>query len=186
MNTKEIECRFLEIDKEALVRKLLELGAEDEGEKLVEEIIIYDREFKWRDEDMRFLRLRKVGGQTTLTYKEHNAHTTDGTYEIEFAVGDYEKAKLLFEKIGLVPFRQQEKKRHTFRLDEVTFDIDTWPKIPTYVELEGESEEALKKAAETVGFDWNSVDTHNARWVIENVYKIPVGKMRLFTFERCE
>jgi adenylate cyclase class IV len=109
MNTKEIECRFLEIDKQALIKKLIELGANDEGEIMLEETIIYDPEGNWRN-DNRFVRLRKVGNKTKLTYKEHREHTVDGTYEIEFGIEDYKKAELLFEKIGLKPFRRQQKK----------------------------------------------------------------------------
>jgi adenylate cyclase, class 2 len=185
MNTKEIEVRFLEIDKPSLVSKLLELGAHDEGEIMLEETIIYDPEFKWRDEQ-RFVRLRKIGDSTKLTYKEHREHTVDGTYEIEFGVDDYKKAELLFEKIGLIAFRHQQKKRHTLQLNGVTFDIDTWPKIPTYVELEGESENDLMNAAKAVGLDWEKAEFHNARWVIENIYKIPVGTLKWFTFDRLE
>lgn len=185
MNTQEIECRFLEVDKEDLVKKLLSLGALDEGEIMLEETIIYDPELKWRDEQ-RFVRLRKSGDKTKLTYKEHSKHTVDGTFEIEFGVEDLKKAELLFEKIGFIAFRHQQKKRHTFKLEGVTIDIDTWPRIPTYVELEGESEEALKKVAEMIGFDWKDADFHNARWIIENKYNIPVGTFRWFTFNRCE
>jgi adenylate cyclase class 2 len=185
MNTQEIECRFLEIDKEALIKKLLELGAVDEGEIMLEETIIYDPELKWRDEH-RFVRLRKVGDKTKLTYKEHREHTVDGAYEIEFGIDDYKKAELLFEKIGLKPFRHQQKKRHTLHLNGVTFDIDTWPRIPTYVELEGESEHALKDAAKVVGYDWKNAVFHNASWVIEEKYNIPVRKLQWFTFDRYE
>lgn len=185
MQTKEIECRFLEIDKNSLVNKLKALGAKDCGEVMMEETIIYDPEFKWRDEQ-RFLRLRKQGDKIKLTYKEHQQHTVDGTYEIELTIDDYKKAELLFEKIGLVAYRHQQKYRHTFVLDGVIFDIDTWPKIPSYVEIEGESEESLKKAAEAVGYDWKNADFHNARWVIENKYNIPIGTLKWFTFDRVE
>lgn len=185
MYDQEIECRFLDIDKEALVQKLNNLGAKDKGEIMLEETIIYDQELKWGDEQ-RFLRLRKSGDKTVVTYKEHREHAVDGAYEIEFEVGNYEKAEALFEKIGLKPFRHQQKKRHTFELNDVTFDIDTWPRIPTYVELEGKSEEDLKAAANRVGYDWEDAVFHNARWVIENKYNIPVGKLRWFTFDRYE
>ena len=185
MNTQEIECRFLEIDKGVLVKKLLELGAHDEGEIMLEETIIYDPEGNWRNEN-RFVRLRKVGDKTKLTYKEHREHTVDGTYEIEFGIEDYKKAELLFEKIGLKSFRHQQKKRHTLQLNGVTFDIDTWPRIPTYVELEGKSEQALKDAAKAVGLDWKDVIFNNASWVIENKYNIPVRQLKWFTFDRYE
>ncbi len=185
MDNQEIECRFLEIDKDALIKKLHALGATDRGEAVLRETIIYDPELKWRDEQ-RFLRLRTIGDKTVLTYKEHREHTVDGTYEIEFGVDDHAKAELLLEKIGMQPFRHQEKKRHSFELDGVTFDIDTWPRIPAYVELEGTSEEMLKAAAKAVGYDWADADFHNARWVIENKYHIPVGTLRWFMFDRYE
>jgi adenylate cyclase class 2 len=185
MNNREIECRFLEIDKRVLIDKLLKLGAVDKGEILLEETIIYDSALKWRDEQ-RFVRLRKTGNKIYLTYKEHQVHTIDGTYEIEFEVEDYKKVELFLEKIGLKCFRHQQKKRHTFNLNGVTFDIDTWPKIPTYVELEGESEKVLKEAAKSVGFNWKDAVFHDARWVIENTYNIPVGKLNWFTFDRYE
>jgi adenylate cyclase, class 2 len=185
MNTQEIECRFLEIDKAALIEKLRSLGAKDLGETMLEETIIYDSKLAWRDE-LRFIRLRKVGDKIKLTYKEHQKHTVDGTYEIELGIDDYAKAELLFEKIGMRPYRHQQKMRHTFEFGDVTFDIDTWPRMPAYVELEGESEQALKSAAEAVGYEWKDADFHNARWVIENHYQIPVGQLQWFTFDRYE
>ena len=185
MNTKEIECRFLEIDKESLVKKLLSLGARDDGEKMLEETIIYDIEGTWRN-DNRFIRLRRNGETIKLTYKQHTEHTVDGTYEIELGIDDYEKAELLFEQIGLKAYRHQQKKRHTLQLNNVTFDIDTWPRIPTYVEIEGESEEALKGAAEAVEYNWSDAVFHDAAWVIENKYSIPVRSMTWFTFDKFE
>ncbi len=185
MTNQEIECRFLEIDKEKIVKKLLSLGAIDEGEVMLEETIIYDKDLKWRDEQ-RFVRLRRFGNTTKLTYKEHREHTVDGTYEIEFKIDDLEKAELMFEKIGLLPYRHQQKKRHTLKLNGATFDIDTWPKIPTYIEIEGDSEQVLKDAAKSIDLDWKNADFHNARWVIENIYNIPVGKLRYFNFDRYE
>lgn len=130
--------------------------------------------------------MRADGESTTLSYKEHAQHGVNGTYEIELEIDDYQKAQLLFEKIGLVAFRHQQKKRHTFELGDVTFDIDTWPRIPTYVEIEGKSEQDLRDAADKVGLNWKDANLHNARWVIENVYKIPVGTLRYFTFDRVE
>jgi len=132
------------------------------------------------------MRLRTQKDKTKLSYKYHESHAVDGTEEIEFEVSDKEKAEQLLNKLGFVAYRHQEKKRHTLLLNGVTFDIDTWPRIPTYVELEGESEEDLKKAAAAVGLDWNNAVLKNPRAVIEENYKIPVGTMTYFTFDRFE
>jgi adenylate cyclase, class 2 len=184
METTEIEVRFLEIDKGALIKKLVELGAKDKGEFLLDQTIIYDPEFKWRDEN-KSIRLRKYGNTTKLTYKEKREKTIDSAKEIEFEIEDYEKARALFEKIGFVPFRREQKKRHTFEYKGVTVDIDTWPKVPPYVELEGESEVALKQAAQELGFDWNKAVFDHAGAILEK-YGIPVAHLKYFTFDRYE
>lgn len=185
MNTREIECRFLEIDKEKLIKKLLDLGAKDHGEEMIEEVIIYDEAMLWKDQNRR-MRLRKVGDKVQCSYKEHQAETVDGAYEIEFEVSDYEKAKLLFEKIGFVGYRHQQKRRHTLELDGVTFDIDTWPRIPTYLEIEAESEQKLKDAVTAIGYDWANVVFKNPAFIIEENYGIPVRALKWFTFDRVE
>ncbi len=182
---KEIECRFLEVDKESLIGRLISLGAEDRGETLLEETIIYNSDGSWKDQN-RLIRLRKSGDKMTLAYKEHREHAIDGAHEIEIGIDDVDKTALLLESIGFPPYRRQQKKRHTFRLDGSTIDIDTWPGIPAYAELEGDSEESLKKLAGKLGFDWKDAVFNNAAWVIEEKYGIPVRKMRWFTFDRQE
>jgi adenylate cyclase class 2 len=183
MSTHETEVRFLEIDKDKLAIKLQSLGAIDRGEVLLEETIIYDKDLVWRDEK-RFIRLRKSGDTATLTYKEHMPRASDGAEEIEFTVNDADQAADFLEKLGFVAFRHQEKLRHRFILKNVIFDIDTWPELPPYVELEGPTVEALQSAAQTAGFDWGKVVYEDARSVIENIYHIPVGSLRWFTFDK--
>ena len=183
---REIEVRFLEIDKKGLVKKLNLLGAKDLGEDLLEEIIFYDPAFKWRDTEGKMVRLRKTKTDIFLSYKHHSAATLHGTEEIEFKISDLTKGQEFLERLGLVSFRHQEKLRHTFKLKEVTLDIDTWPKVPTYVELEGLSEQAIKEAANLLGLKWESAVYESAKIVIEKHYNIPVGQMRWFTFKRFE
>ncbi len=185
MDNKEIEVRFLEIDKDALIKKLKALGAEDQGETLLQEIIFYDPELKMLT-DRQFIRLRTARGKTRLTYKHHKERAVDGAIEIEFEVSDAKSAEAFLEALGLPAYRHQEKKRHTLTVGGVTADIDTWPGIPTYVELEGPSEEALKSAAAKIGFDWKDAVFDDARAVIEEHYHVPVGTMHWFTFERQE
>jgi adenylate cyclase class 2 len=186
MEYREIEVRFLEIDKDALLAKLRELGAEDLGEDLLDEKIIYDDGLTWRDSPGTFMRLRTRNGKTALSYKHRTAQTVDGTEEIEFEVSDPSAAEALLNRLGYHMYRTQQKKRHTFKLGEVTVDIDTWPRVPTYVELEGFSESALREAAEKLNLDWETVELRNPRKVIEEVYGISVGTMTWFTFDKFE
>lgn len=182
---KEIEARFLDIDKQKLANKLAELGALDKGDAVLTEIIFYDKENKWPDEG-RFVRIRSTNGVTRLTYKHNKAQTVDSAREIEFIVPDTHTTEQFLKGIGLVAFRYQEKKRHTFELSGVTIDIDTWPKVPTYAEFEGPSEEAIRAVAVKLGFDWADAVFDDARTIIQDLYGIPMGAMRWFTFEKIE
>lgn len=184
-HNREIEVRFLEIDRDGLMKKLRDLGAKDRGEAFLDEVIIYDADLKWL-EVRKLVRVRKAGDTITLSYKHHDKMNQGESQEIEFEVSDFDKAVALMTELGLVPYRRQQKRRHTFELGDVIFDFDTWPKIPTYVEVEGHSLETIRKGAEAVGLDWSKAVMKDARWVIENVYNIPVGKMRWFTFDRFE
>ncbi|MES2315127.1 MAG: class IV adenylate cyclase [Patescibacteria group bacterium] len=185
MNNREIEVRFLEIDKQLLIKKLSDLGAQDHGEDLLEEIIFYDKDHKWPDEG-KFVRIRKDSKGVLLSYKHHQSENINGVEEIEFGITDSEQAKVFLEKLGLIVFRYQQKKRHSFTLNGVTVDIDTWPKIPTYLELEGSSELELKEAAGKLQLDWQEVVFKSARTIIEEQYHIPVSSMKWFTFDKFE
>lgn len=189
-DNQEIEVKFLEIDAPALHKKLAELGAEDKGEDLLKEIIFYDKDLKWVEERhtrQRFVRLRQTHGKTYLTYKSKMEDgSQDYAEELETEVDDIDKMKAILESVGLVASRHQEKKRHTYKLDGVTVDIDTWPQVPTYVELEGPSEEAIKALAAKLGFDWNQGVFDTASGVIESRYGIVVQKLKYFTFDKIE
>jgi len=181
---KETEVRFLEINKDALINIALQLGAKDYGEQMLEEVI-----FNWNQsgaKDRRFIRIRKNNSKISMTFKEHAENPKDGAEEINLQIDNLETGVHFLEKLGYPPFRSQQKKRHTLQLGQVTLDIDTWPKIPTYIELEGPDMESLKEAAKKLGLDWSKVVYQDARAVIETIYNIPVGDMKWFTFDKFE
>ncbi len=177
--------------------KLKDLGAQDLGEDLLKEMIFYDAAGKWAGEGKTFVRIRQrtpsssapiqgTGGEKNsrarLTYKNDEEDKATGTEEIEFEIKNPDRAKIFLEKLGLEMAREQEKKRHTFKLGEVTVDIDTWPSVSAYVEIEGPSEDMIRKAASKLGFDWKQAVFGNSRTVLEKYYNIPIGKLKYFTF----
>ena len=83
----EYEVRFLEIDKERIIERLEELGAIKKGDynqKRYVYNLVPSQEGKW-------IRLRTNGSITTLTYKDIEKDTVDGTREVEVQVDDFEK-----------------------------------------------------------------------------------------------
>ena len=62
-----------------------------------------------------------------------------------------------FKAIGLDVYTEQETKRETWDLDDVEIELDEWPWIPPYIEIEGPSEESVRQAAETLGYDFSKI-----------------------------
>lgn len=177
----EFETRFLEIDKESFISKLVTLGAKDKGEVKLDEIIFYDKELSWLEEH-KLVKLRKNNDSIKLIFKHNKEQTADSAKEIEFAVPSFEDAKKFLEAVGLIPYRIVEKYRHTFELSGVTLDIDTWPKIPTYVELEGNSVPELQNVAKILGLDWEKRFDGDPRFVYKK-YGYDFDHIRVVTFK---
>ncbi len=186
--SEEIEIKFLEINVPELKKKLTNLGAEDLGEDFLSEITFYDKDLEWKKDRKtrnRFVRLRKTNKGVFLTYKsQYEKGDRPYAEELEVTVSDMDKAEALLKAIGLVDFRRQEKKRHTYELDGCVIDIDSWPVIPPYVEIEGPSEQEVKNVVEKLGYDWNKGVFEIAGRIIEKYYNIPVMDYKFFTFDK--
>ena len=179
---KEIETRFLDIDKDNLIKKIIALGGIDKGEEKLEERIFHDQENSWKGKG-KFVRLRKTKGKIKLTYKSNQKQTVDSAQEIELEVSDFDKCSELFQNIRLKTIRQIEKYRHTFELGDVVIDIDTWPKIPVYAEIEGVSVESLKNICGKLGLDWGKRFDGDAREVFR-YYGHNMDNLSIITFSK--
>lgn len=148
----EIEAMFPDVDHDAIREKLTELGGvcvhpmRDMRRTLIETEAMKN--------DDAFLRIRDEGDKVTLTYKRHDDYGLHGTKEIETVVGDYESTIGILEASGLAPTTYQESRRETWELDGAEVVLDEWPWIPTYIEIEGESEEVVRRVADKLGLDW--------------------------------
>jgi len=177
---KEIETRFLEINKDELVEKLISLGAVDKGEEKLEETIFHAADMSWVGK-YKFVRLRKLKDKVQLTYKTNPKQAVDSALEVELEVSDMDKCSEFLQQVGLKAMRQAEKYRHTFKLGDVAIDIDTWPKIPVYAEIEGPSVESLKNVCNQLGLDWEKRFDGDAREVFRH-YGYDLDNITLVTF----
>ena len=108
----EVETRFLDIDKAALISKLKALKAVDYGEVKLDEVIFYDKDLKWLEEH-RLVKLRKKGDKISLTYKQNKSQQVDSTKEIEFNVSSMEEAGSFLKGAG-VSRLQDDRKAQAF------------------------------------------------------------------------
>lgn len=170
----EYEVRFLEIDKDKILTKLKELGAVEVGDwiqiRKTFDLIVSQKN-SW-------LRLRTNGETTTLTVKEINSAKIDGTKEAEVVVNNFNEMNTILTKIGLKARNYQENQRHQFRYKDTEIDIDTWPLIPTYLEIEGKSEEIIKEVCEDLGLDYNKSTTMDVTDIYNKIYNIDILKIK--------
>lgn len=156
---EEIEVVFLDVNKEELENKLTALGA-----KKMKDIFYRHSSFDYPDyrldNDNSWIRLRDEEDKVILAYKKRLGVTSqdgstndEGMEEIEIVVDSYEEAKLFLKKIGMIEKHEAEKKRTRWVKDNLTFDIDTWPGIPTFLEIETDSWEEIDRAITLLGLE---------------------------------
>ena len=151
----EYEVRVLEIDHDEMVKKLESLGAELQFDAL-QQRYVYDFNPVI---DSKWIRLRTNGIKTTLTIKDLNAKTIDGTKELEIEVDDFDKTNQILEELGNKNRGFQQNKRTQYILNGVEIDLDRWPLIPEYLEIEGENEQAIYDCLSLLGISKDKIVT---------------------------
>ncbi|HYE22625.1 MAG TPA: class IV adenylate cyclase [Verrucomicrobiae bacterium] len=184
---REFEAHFLDINVAEIESKLLAIGAKKVGEFDLQEIILDTKDRTW-NKIHKLIRLRTDGKKSTIAYKEEiKANTMGGREEIEFGIQNMQNMKLILEKIGMIAVREQEKKRVTYKLKDVYFDIDFWPKVPPYIEIESDNEEKVREAAKLLGFDWKDACLMDAKRILIEIYGLKnFDQVKYFTFDKFE
>ncbi|MBN1694912.1 class IV adenylate cyclase [candidate division WOR-3 bacterium] len=169
---KEIEVKILEINVEEVEKKLKEMGAEKvfEGEMVS---IYFDFSDRLLEKEGKILRLRQKGGKVILTYKElitqDKAKIMD---ENELEVQDFDLMLEIFEKIGLSPLYKFKKYRTTYELNRTHFEIDKYPDIPAFLEIEAPDLYTINEMVSKLGFSGEEVNSYSIKEVLEHYGKL--------------
>jgi|JI10StandDraft_1071094.scaffolds.fasta_scaffold00985_39 adenylate cyclase class 2 len=189
MKHEEIEVKFLEIDSQELQKKLEDIGAVRVGEYF-QRVHIFDFPGFPLDSANSWVRLRDNGEKKTLSFKRRiGVVSVDGkkndetAEEIEITVDDIEKTRSILYAIGMIDKRYMENKRIRWKKGSVVFDLDFWPRVPPYVEIEGESIEEVQKASIELGFDFNQGKIYSAQQAFLH-YGIDPNDYTTMTFEK--
>ena len=79
---------------------------------------------------------------------------TEQELSVKITKQEWLSAQKMLKELGFGQIMYQEKKRISYlypKLD-VRFDIDTWPQIPSYVEIEGKNKKSILEAAKLIGY----------------------------------
>ncbi len=176
----EIETKILEVNPEDIAIKLKNFGAE----KIQDVMLTVD----WfsiagtsKDNNPWFLRIRSYStGKIEVTWKAKSEMlgVARKHKEINVIVNSHEDTKSLFEEIGLVTYAHQEKKRQSWKIGTVQFDLDTYPNMQSYLEIEAGSEERIQEMIKKLDLSSHETWNDGERTLIENKYKLNWSDMR--------
>lgn len=153
----ELEAKFLDVSPDEVRAKLRMHGAKLVHPERLMRRKAFDDSHGHLNQNRAWVRVRDEGDKVTMSYKQSDEDTLHGTQETVLTVDDFDRACAFLEEVGLVVKSYQETRREKWMLDSVEITIDTWPWVPTFIELEGQSEDDIKLAARALGFDWRAV-----------------------------
>ncbi|MFD7593585.1 class IV adenylate cyclase [Kitasatospora sp. NPDC059812] len=177
MTATEFEAKILNVDPEKIRVLLTEAGAEHVVDRF-QRRYVYDipgRPGAW-------VRLRDTGTDVTLCVKEIHSDAIDGVTETETTVGGFDATNTLLGKLGYQPKAYQENRRSSWTLGGAAVEIDHWPLIPPYLEIEGDSAEHVHATALALKLSLEKLTSENTTKVYRR-YGIDIDAIPRLTFE---
>jgi adenylate cyclase class 2 len=160
------EAKFLRVDVADLQAKLVALGAIQTFPRTLLTRRIFESDIR---RQTTWVYLRDLGARSTLAMKHVVGRDgIDGVVEIETEVLDSHAMTEILCNLGMREVRYQENYRDEWRLGTVIFDFDTWPNLPTFLEIVGQDEASVRNATTLLELDYledeyGSVDLIYAR-----------------------
>jgi adenylate cyclase class 2 len=168
----EIETKVLDIDSVAVVERLGALGAKKVQETRLT-VDWYRPQGVKEGEDPWFLRIRSnSNGVHEVTWKAKSdiLGTARWHKEINFTIEQPEQLADLFQEFGLEQYACQEKDRVSFVLKDWRFEIDQYPGMPAFLEIEGASEAHVHEAIVLLDLQQHRTWAQGERILIQNIY----------------
>lgn len=137
----------------------------------------------------KWVRLRETNGKTTITIKHilneefqvKYGTKTQPVLETEMEVPSIESGNAILKQLGFSFRNYQEKKRTTYILEDTEIDIDSWPLIPTYLEVEGESDKQIDSIVKKLDLSSKEIVSCNTEEIYKK-YGIDIYKYRELRF----
>ncbi len=173
----EYEVKILDINLDEIKNKLHKLWARFLWENM-QKRYVYDfnpvNPNKW-------VRLRQKWEKVELTIKEILNDSITWTKEIETSVGDFETTNLILEELWYKAKAYQENKRISYKLDWVEIELDFWPQIPVYMEIEWKNEKEVEKIVNKLWYKMSDTTSINTTKVYKK-YWIDLAKIKDLKF----
>ena len=118
----------------------------------------------------KWVRLRKSNEKVELTTKhilEKKYNNFQNVIETEIEVSSFEETNNLLESIGIDRRSYQEKIRYSYKYKDAEIEIDIWPKLNPYMEIECDNELTIEEVIDKLDLRDNKIVSLNT----EQLYK---------------
>lgn len=118
----------------------------------------------------KWIRLRESNGKTELTTKhilEKKNSKFQNVIENEIEVSSLEEANLILESIGICRRSYQEKIRYSYKYKDAEIEIDIWPLLNPYLEIECDDEKTIDEIVNKLNLSNHEIVSLNT----EQLYK---------------
>ena len=173
----EFEATFLNIDKDKIREMLKSIGAKLVRPEYKQRRVNFDLQDIGR-KFWEWARIRDEGDKITMAYKCIPPNSSiEQQQEIEFEISDMDAATEFLKILGGRMTNYSETLRERWDLQGVEIDIDTWPHLEPYIEIEGRSEKEVRDATKKFNFDWSTAKFCGAGEIYEMKYGIHPDKL---------
>lgn len=170
---KEVERKVLEVSVEEIKTKLLALNAkETQNTKMVIDWF-GPKGLTHNGDDPWYLRIRKFGDDySEISWKSLPVFVgnTRQSEEVTVEVKNSNVAKDLLKGLNFENYAHQEKIRNSFVLEDWIFDLDQYPGMPPYLEIEGKDHIHVDKAVKMLGLENHIQISEGEKKLIEEKY----------------
>lgn len=177
----ETETKILEVSAVDIRDRLERLGAE----KTLEARLIvnwYRLDGIKEGEDPWFLRIRTRSNsdiaEVTWKGKSEILGNSRQHQEINILTPEFKKMSDLFLAIGLEKYAHQEKDRISWEFKEWKFDLDQYPDMPAYLEIEGHGEDHINEAIKLLDLVGYKASSEGERKLIQDQYHLDWYNMK--------
>lgn len=169
----EIETKVLEVDPAKVAQGLQKLGAE----KVQDTKLVVDwygpKGLTHNGDDPWFLRVRSYSdGKSEVTWKgkSDKLGASRQHQEINFLITDAEQMGELLLALDFELYAHQEKFRTSWKYKNWRFDLDKYPNMPEYLEIEGDSELHIQEALKMLNLQNHKTSSEGERKLIQDEY----------------
>lgn len=180
---KEIERKIFDISPKEVSSKLLKMGA-----KVVFKGLVRVKYFDTRSGDIRkkhdLLRVRQMGEKKVEICFKSNRKVKEGCKiydECEFYSNDFGEVSKFFEKLGYICTCYYEKKRKEFALKDIKVEMDEYPGLAPFIEIEASSAKKINDLVKKLGLEKNESSSETINEVLKRKYpKISLNNLTFF------